>query len=91
VAKANKARRKHSEPKEVPQKVAEYIASCLQNPDNLITTEEAAKMLGTTRATIDTWRCKKLYPLPHVKIGASVKYRRSDVLEFINARRVVVA
>lgn len=88
MTKANKRKRKPSEPVVVPQETAENILRYYQNPDDLITTEEAARMLGTTRATLDTWRCKKLYPLPYIKIGAAVKYLRRDVIDFINARRV---
>jgi hypothetical protein len=34
------------------------------------------------------WRCTKRYPIPYVKIGRSVKYRRSDLLAFIASRTV---
>jgi excisionase family DNA binding protein len=56
--------------------------------DDLLTTEAAAKILGTTPGTLNTWRCVKRYPLAFIKVGRSVRYRRSDLLAFIDARRV---
>ena len=48
----------------------------------LLSCEETAKILGVRPQTLATWR---LYgrPLPYCKIGRLVKYRRSDVLAFI--------
>jgi Helix-turn-helix domain len=91
VAKTRKSklRSRQAEPEVMPEKAAELITSGLQNPDDLLTTEQAAKVLGTTPGTLNTWRCVKRYPLAYIKIGRSVKYRRSDLVEFCNARRVV--
>ena len=91
MRKTNKVRprRKQAEPEVIPEKTAEFITSCLQNPDDLLTTEQAAQVLGTTAGTLNTWRCVKRYPLAYIKIGRSVKYRRQDCVDFINARRVV--
>ena len=45
-------------------------------------------MLGVTPRTLEVWRCTKRQPLPYVKVGRLVKYRRSDLDAFI-ARQVV--
>jgi excisionase family DNA binding protein len=63
-------------------------AAPIQSGDDLLTTDAAAKILGTTPGTLNTWRCVKRYPLAFIKVGRSVRYRRSDLLAFIDARRV---
>ena len=55
----------------------EYTATRLLN------TKEAAVFLGTTESTLRHWRCVKRYNLPVVKIGRLVKYRLSDLEQFI--------
>jgi excisionase family DNA binding protein len=52
--------------------------------------DEAAQYLGVSPATLATWRCRKNYPLNYVKIGALVRYRRSDLDAFLEARTVVI-
>lgn len=54
--------------------------------DRLLTPHETAARLGLSNAdTLAVWRCTKRYPLPWVKIGASVRYRERDVEAFIEA------
>lgn len=57
-------------------------------PDDLLTTEAAAKILGTTAGTLNTWRCVQRYKLAFIKVGRSVRYRRADIEAFILSRRV---
>jgi hypothetical protein len=84
-----KKRRPAAEPLQVvSQEQAEFITSFLDPAQPLLTTQETAKMLGTTAGTLNVWRCTKRYALAYIKVGASVRYRRQDVLDFINARRI---
>ncbi len=46
-------------------------------PDELLTRQEVAKMLGVTLTTLFHWNNKGI--LPTIKIGNKVRYRRSDV------------
>ena len=50
---------------------------------NLLTPTQAADILGVTIGTLAVWRCTACYPLPFVKIGRRVKYRLSDINNFI--------
>jgi excisionase family DNA binding protein len=59
-----------------------------ENTDPLLTTPEAASVLGTSPQTLEVWRCTKRYPLAYVKIGRSVRYRKSALLAFIASRTV---
>jgi excisionase family DNA binding protein len=52
----------------------------------LLTTEETAAWLGVSPGTLIVWRCTGRYPLPFIKVGRRVMYRREDILEFLNHR-----
>lgn len=54
----------------------------------LLTRQEAAEYLGITSRTLAVWACVKRYNLPYVKIGRLVKYRRSDLDDFIERQTV---
>ena len=50
---------------------------------NLLTPAQAAEILGVTIGTLAVWRCTARYPLSFVKIGRRVKYRLTDINNFI--------
>ena len=52
----------------------------------LLTTAEAAKILGVTVHTLSVWRSTKRYPIPYAKVGNLVKYREEDLKAFIESR-----
>ena len=52
-------------------------------PQKLLTRKEAAKYLGCTAGTLAIWKCTKRYPLPYVRIGRNIRYRLSDLMDFI--------
>ncbi len=58
-----------------------------ENPKDLLTSEEAAQMLGLkSKHTLEVWRCTKRYPqLVATKIGRNVRYRRDAVERFIES------
>lgn len=45
--------------------------------------EQVAEELQVTVGTLAVWRATKRYPLPWIKIGRRVFYRRRDVETFI--------
>lgn len=55
---------------------------------DLLTRKEAAEYLGVTPQTLAIWACVKRYNLPYIKIGRLVKYRRSDLENFINQQTI---
>lgn len=59
--------------------------------DDLLSPREAAAMLHMAPATLAIWRCRKRYPLPYVKVGRKVLYRRSDLNAFLARNRVEMA
>lgn len=51
--------------------------------DELMDDVATAAALGVSRQTLANWRSTKRHPLPYVKIGSLVRYRRHDVEQFI--------
>ncbi|MGE5525215.1 MAG: helix-turn-helix domain-containing protein [Rhodospirillaceae bacterium] len=58
--------------------------------DSLLNEREAAETLHVSTGTLQVWRSTRRYPLPFVKIGRAVRYRRSDLEAFIKSRTVGV-
>lgn len=56
-------------------------------PD-LLTPEEAARLLRTTPRTLANWRCTKRHDLPFTRPYGRVFYRRADLLAFIEGGTV---
>jgi excisionase family DNA binding protein len=54
----------------------------------LLTTDEAAEFLGVSAGTLCVWRCVSRYRLPFVKIGRNVRYNETDLLEWLESRKV---
>lgn len=49
----------------------------------LLDRKEAAKYLRISPNTLAVWDCTKRYDLKPLKVGRSVRYRRSDLDKFI--------
>jgi predicted DNA-binding transcriptional regulator AlpA len=47
-----------------------------------------SELLGVTRGTLAGWRCTKRYDLPFVKIGRVIRYRDSDIQNFLEQHTV---
>jgi len=56
--------------------------------NELLTEREAAAILAVKPATLNTWRCLGRHDLPFVRVGRAIRYRRADVLAFIEANTV---
>jgi excisionase family DNA binding protein len=59
-----------------------------QRADDLLCTKEAADVLKISKVTMEIWRCTRRQNIPYIKIGRAVRYRRGDLENWINARRV---
>ena len=55
---------------------------------SLLTPSEVAEMLGIKVETLQIWRCTQRYNIPYVKIGGRVRYKSSDIDDFIRIRTV---
>lgn len=56
--------------------------------DDFLSPAEAATILGVQVNTLNCWRSTRRYDLPYYLAGRRVRYRRSDILQFLESRRV---
>jgi predicted DNA-binding transcriptional regulator AlpA len=55
----------------------------------LLSSGQAAAFLGVQPQTLAVWRSSKRYPdLRYVKVGSAVKYRQSDLEQWLQRRTV---
>jgi predicted site-specific integrase-resolvase len=54
----------------------------------LLDNDPAADFLGIKGHTLEIWRASGRYRIPYIKVGSRVKYRRSDLEKFLDARTV---
>ena len=53
---------------------------------DLIDCQETAEILGISKSALEAWRTTGRYKLPFIKVGRNVRYRRSDVLQWLDSR-----
>lgn len=53
------------------------------NTHRLLSRKEAAEFLGVKEITLAIWKSTKRHIIPTVKVGRLVKYRASDLLDFV--------
>lgn len=58
----------------------------LLNPPAQVDDKQAADVLGVRPNTLAVWRSTGRYNLPYLKVGRLVKYRISDLAEFLASR-----
>ncbi len=54
----------------------------------LLNEAQAAEFLQVTPGTLSVWRSTKRYPIPYLKIGSRVRYRRTDLEQWLRSRTV---
>ena len=54
--------------------------------DRLLDEAEAAEILAIAPQTLSIWRSTGRYGLRFIRVGRRVRYRRSDLLEWIESR-----
>jgi len=52
----------------------------------LMTPQQAADYLGVKASTLGIWRCRRSYEIPFVKVGSKVRYRKTDLDDFLRHR-----
>ena len=55
--------------------------------DRLLNENQAADRLGIAAATLSTWRSRKTHDIPFYRIGGRVRYKQSDLDEWLETRR----
>ena len=54
----------------------------------LLTEEQTAEILGVRPSTLQRWRSQNWTELPYIKIRYLIRYRLSDVLDFLERSQV---
>ena len=63
------------------------VQSIIDATRDLLDEKEAAQFLdGVTPGTLSVWRSTGRYNLPFIKIGRNVRYRRSDLIAWLEKR-----
>ena len=62
------------------------LQSIVQASKELLDDKAAAAVLDVTPGTLSVWRSTGRYSLPFVKVGRNVRYRRADMLGWLDQR-----
>ena len=62
------------------------IQAIVQSSRDLLSEHEAAELLTCSPGTLSVWRSTGRYNLPFLKVGRMVRYRRSDLLAWLENR-----
>lgn len=54
----------------------------------LLTPQEVSEILGVGVETLNVWRATNRYPLKYIKVGRLVRYRSTDIEDFLLSRTV---
>ena len=66
------------------QKATPVKEVCNVAPSGLMTPRDAAVYIGVKINTLAVWRMTNRYGLPFVKLGKVIRYRKSDLDEWID-------
>ena len=70
------------------QNLSNVIRELLEDKQQqrLLAENEAAKYLGINPGTLSVWRSSGRYHIPYIKVGGRVRYRLSDLEEWLESR-----
>jgi excisionase family DNA binding protein len=58
----------------------------MENQAELLSADQAAATIDVTSGTLSVWRSTGRYGIPFIKIGRKVRYRKSDLLAWLESR-----
>ena len=70
------------------RELSAHLETTTESRHKLLTTAEAADYLGIKESTLITWRCTQAVKIPYVKFGRNVRYRRSDLENYLEQHTV---
>ena len=62
------------------------LQNIVQASKELLDDKAAAAVLAVTPGTLSVWRSTGRYALPFLKVGRKVRYRRADLLAWLESR-----
>jgi hypothetical protein len=81
-SKSEKNATRHTSRSEILEKIERAQS---KNKDLMLDRREAAAFLSITIGTLATWKYAKRYSLPYIKVGRHVRYRASDLINFLES------
>ncbi len=57
-----------------------------KNKDLMLSRQEAAIFLSIKIGTLAMWKSHKRYDLPYIKVGRHIRYRSSDLVNFLESK-----
>ncbi|HDZ55391.1 MAG TPA: DNA-binding protein [Pseudomonas xinjiangensis] len=76
----------HTNIETIKAEIAAALGYDPQNPPAQIDDKQAALALGVKASTLSVWRSTGRYNLPFRKVGRLVRYRVTDLAEFLHRR-----
>jgi excisionase family DNA binding protein len=64
------------------------MSTATASPNQLLTTDEAAELLGVRPNTLEQWRCAGKYGLRYLRVGRLIRYRLRDLEAWLDAHCV---
>lgn len=58
----------------------------MEDQIELLSADQAAATIDVTSGTLSVWRSTGRYGIPFIKIGRKVRYRKSDLLAWLESR-----
>jgi excisionase family DNA binding protein len=58
----------------------------MEDQTELLSADQAAATIDVTSGTLSVWRSTGRYGIPFIKIGRKVRYRKSDLLAWLESR-----
>jgi hypothetical protein len=58
----------------------------MEDNTELLSGERAGALIDVTAGTLSVWRSTGRYSIPFIKIGRKVRYRKSDLLAWLESR-----
>jgi hypothetical protein len=62
------------------------IQEIIDRARELVDEKEAARILDNSPGTLSVWRSTGRYNLPFIKVGRNVRYRRADLIAWLEKR-----
>ncbi|SEQ69667.1 Helix-turn-helix domain-containing protein [Azotobacter beijerinckii] len=71
----------------MPKPVRHFADASPLSPADLMTPEQVATALDLRTKTLAAWRSNRRSDLPWYRIGNRIRYRRQDVIAWLESRR----
>ena len=61
----------------------------MEMENDLLDSAETSQLINVSQGTLAVWRSTCRYNLPYIKVGRLVRYRRSDIEDWLDRRKKI--